>query len=375
MKIVLTGAGGGHFYAMIAVAESINNISKNKKILNVELHYVSDSPYDQNALDDNRIIFHKINTGKNRIYFSILNIVDYFKTFFAIIKSIFLLYKIFPDVVFSKGGYSAVPILIAAKILSIPIVIHDSDSYPGRTTKISAKWAKRIAISYAEASEYLPKDKTAFVGNIVRKDISKPVSNGGHEFLKLNPAVKTILVVGGSQGAKKINDTIVNSLKDMLPHYQIIHQAGSKNFDEIKSLTDYLLKDYEYKDRYKVYPYLNKLSLRMAAGISDIIISRAGAGFIGEIASWGVPSIIIPISKSHGDHQNKNAYNYAATGACSVIEEDNLKPHVLTLEIERIIEDENLMKEMSEKTKEFVHEDAADKIAEEIINIALEHEN
>lgn len=375
MKIVLTSAGGGHFYPMIAVAESLNHFAKNKKILNLELIYISDSPYDQRALDDNYIKYYELKTGKSRIYFSLLNFIDYIKTFFATIKAIFLLYKIFPDVVFSKGGYSSVPVVIAAKFLGIPVVLHDSDSYPGRSTKMASRWAKRIAVSYKEAAEYLPKEKTAFVGNIVRKDVKDPLHVGAYEYLKLNAALKTILIVGGSQGAKIINDTVVNALPDLIEKYQIIHQTGTKNFDEVKSYTDVILKDNPNKKRYNVYPYLNKLALRMSAGVANIIISRAGAGFIGEIASWGVPSIIIPISKSHGDHQNKNAYNYAATGACSVIEEDNLKPHVLTLEIERIIEDENLMKEMSEKTKELVHEDAADKIAEEIINIALEHEN
>ncbi len=375
MKIVLTGGGGGHFYPMIAVAESLNELSMREKIVNHELIYISDSPYDQRALDDANIRFYELSTGKNRLYFSVQNIFDGIKTFFATVRAITMLYNLYPDVVFSKGGYPAVPVVIAARFLGIPVVIHESDSFPGRANKMASKWAKKIAISYEEASEYFPKDKTAFVGNIVRKDVREPLEVGAYEYLKLNTALKTILIVGGSQGAQIINDTVINSLPDLLENYQIIHQVGTKNFEEVKSLVDVILRDNPNKKRYNIYPYLNKLALRMSAGVADVIVSRAGAGFISEISSWGVPSIIVPISKSNGDHQRKNAYNYASTGACQVLEEKNLKPHIFVSEIKRILENEQIMNTMKEATKEFVHPDAEDKIAEEIIKIAMSHEN
>ena len=154
MKIVLTSGGGGHFYPMIAVAESLNEIALREKIISYELIYISDSPYDQRALDDANIKFYELPTGKNRIYFSLQNIFDAIKTFFAIIKAIFILYNIFPDVVFSKGGYPVVPVVIAARFLGIPVIIHESDSYPGRANKMASRWAKKIAISYKEAVEY-----------------------------------------------------------------------------------------------------------------------------------------------------------------------------------------------------------------------------
>lgn len=142
----------------------------------------------------------------------------------------------------------------------------------------------------------------------------------------------------------------------------------------MKALVDVVLKDNPNKKRYNIYPYLNKLALRMSAGVADVIISRAGAGFIAEIASWGIPSIIVPISQSNGDHQRKNAYNYAATGACQVIEEKNLTPHIFVSEIVRILESEEIKNKMKEGSKQFVHPDAEDKIAEEIMKIALTHE-
>lgn len=376
MKILLAGGGtGGHFYPMIAVAEELNDLAIKEKILDLELFYISDSPYDQRILDDNSIKFFKLETGKQRTYFSLANFFDIFKTFFATIKAIIMVYKIFPDVVFSKGGYPAVPVTIAARILRIPLVIHESDSVPGRANKMAGKWAKRIAISYAEAVEYFPKDKTAFVGHIIRREVREPLNEGAYEYLKLKSSLPVIFVMGGSQGAKIINETIIDALPELVTKYQIIHQTGTKNFEEVKGLGDIVLKESPNKEGYYPYPYLNKLAIRMCAGVAGLIISRAGAGSIAEIAAWGIPSVIIPITNSNGDHQRNNAFNYARTGACVVIEEENLKPHVLMEEIDRILGNEALNQKMREATKQFVYPDAEVKVAKEIINIALTHEN
>lgn len=376
MKVVFTGGGsGGHFYPIIAVAEKINELAIQEKVLELELIYISDTPYDERALADNSIKFIELESGKQRTYFSILNYLDIFKTFFATIKAIFMLYSIYPDVVFSKGGYPSVPVTIAARILRIPVFIHESDSVPGRANIMASKWAKRIAISYEEAIKYFPKDKTAFVGNIVRKEVRKPLKDGAFEYLKLRSSFPVILVIGGSQGAKIINDTLMDALPELVTKYQIIHQTGVKNFESIEIISGVVLKDSELKNNYYPYPYLNKLAIRMSAGVASVIVSRAGANSIGEIASWAKPSIIIPITNSNGNHQRNNAYNYARTGACTVIEEVNLSPNLLIGEIDRIINDKSIIEKMTEATKKFVYPDAEEKIAKEIIKIGLLHEN
>ena len=375
MKVLLTGGGtGGHFYPLIAVAEELRELAAKEKILDLELFYISDTPYDQSALDEAQIKFMKLATGKQRMYFSIDNFFDIFKTFFATIRALFMVYGLFPDVIFSKGGYPSVPVTIAARFLDIPLIIHESDSVPGRANKMAGKWAKRIAISYQEAVEYFPKDKTAYVGHIVRGDVREPLTEGAFEYLKLKSALPVIFVLGGSQGARLINDAILDALPDLVTRYQIIHQTGVKNFDEVKEIGNIVLKDNESKENYYPYPYLNKLAIRMCAGVANLIISRAGANSISEIAAWGRASIIIPITKSNGDHQRNNAFNYARTGACSVVEEANLKGHVLTEEIDRILGDESLRNRMMESTKDFVTPDAEMKIAEEIIRIGVSHE-
>ncbi len=376
MKILLTGGGtGGHFYPLIAVAEALNDLAIKEKIIDLELFYISDSPYDQRAVEDNGIKFFKLETGKQRTYFSIQNFFDIFKTFFATLSAIIMVYKIFPDVVFSKGGYPAVPVTIAARFLGIPLVIHESDSVPGRANKMAAKWAKRIAISYQEAIEYFPKDKTAFVGHIIRREVREPLKDGAFEYLKLKTSLPVLFILGGSQGAKIINETVISALPELVEKYQIIHQTGTKNFEEVSNLGQIVLKESMNKPNYYAYPYLNKLAIRMCAGVANLVISRAGANSIAEIACWGLPSIIVPITNSNGDHQRNNAFNYARTGACSVVEEANLTPHVLIEEIERILGDEKLAAKMREATKQFVFPEAEMKVAKEIINIALTHEN
>ncbi len=375
MKVLFTGGGtGGHFYPIIAVAEELRELAERDKILDLELYYISDTPYDQRALDDSAIRFMKLETGKQRMYFSLQNYFDVFKTFFACIKAFFMVYSIFPDVIFSKGGYPAVPVTIAARFLDIPLIIHESDSVPGRANKMASKWAKRIAISYQEAVEHFPKDKVAYVGHIVRPEVRQPLTEGAFEYLKLKSALPVLFIIGGSQGARLINDAILDVLPDLVDKYQIIHQTGVKNFEEVKQIADIVLKDSDNKGNYYPYPYLNKLAIRMCAGVANLIISRAGANSISEIAAWGRPSIIIPITKSNGDHQRNNAFNYARTGAAVVIEEANLKGHVLTEEVDRIIADEALRAKMMEATKKFVTPDAEAKIAEEIIRIGLSHE-
>ena len=133
MKILFTGGGtGGHFYPIIAIAQAINEIQEKEKLVGVELFYMSNSPYDERLLFENGISYKEISAGKIRRYFSFKNFTDLFKTFNGIISAIAALYVIYPDVVFGKGGYASFPVLFAARLLRIPVIIHESDSHPGR---------------------------------------------------------------------------------------------------------------------------------------------------------------------------------------------------------------------------------------------------
>lgn len=375
MKILLTGGGtGGHFYPLIAIAEKLIEVADKEKIIDLKLYYMSNAPYDKRMLFENKITFVQIPAGKMRTYFSIQNFFDIFKTATGIFFGIISMFFIFPDVVISKGGYAAFPAVFAAKLLRIPVIIHESDSYPGRLNVWTAKFAEHVAISWPEAIEHLPKEKTILTGQPIRKEILHGDSNGALEFFKFDSNLPVILILGGSLGAEIINNIIVDTIPELLSRYQIIHQTGKNNIDDVLSRSKLVMENNPNIKRYKAVPYLNNLATRMAAGCANIIISRAGSAIF-EIASWGIPSIIIPITNSNGDHQRKNAYNYARSGACEVIEESNLSSHLLVAEIDKLMTNKEKLVKMKGSALAFASPDAAEKIALEAIKIAETHES
>lgn len=374
MKILLTGGGtGGHFYPLIAVAEKINAIADQDRLVDTKLYYMSDTPYDKATLFENGITYMEVSSGKNRLYASTQNFFDLFKVGMGCISATFKLFALYPDVVFSKGGYASVPALFAARLLRIPIIIHDSDSVPGRVSLWSAKFAKHIAISYPEAVEYFPKEKTVLTGQPIRQEIVKKATEGAHEYWKFDHNVPTVFVVGGSSGAQNINNTLLDILPQLLNSCQIIHQVGPNLLKENEERVSVLLDKHEHKDRYKAIGFMNGLTVKMAAGAADIIVSRAGS-MIFEIAGWGTPSIIIPIPETISRDQKHNAFNYARAGACDVIEEANLTASILLAGIIKLAENPNRRKIMSENALKFAQQDAALKIARQIVDIGLSHE-
>jgi UDP-N-acetylglucosamine--N-acetylmuramyl-(pentapeptide) pyrophosphoryl-undecaprenol N-acetylglucosamine transferase len=374
MKILFAGGGsGGHFYPIIAVAQALRTRVDERKILPPLLYYMAPSPYNPKALFDTEIQFVRVPAGKVRRYFSLLNFTDVFKTALGCVMALGSMFRIYPDVIFAKGGYASFPVLFAAKILHIPVIIHESDSQPGRVNAWAGKFAQKIAVSYPEAAKYFKGDKVAHTGNPIRKEIMDPLTNGAHEFLNLEDITPVILILGGSQGSQIINDVIMSALPELLNRYQVIHQVGRANLKNITETTKLMLKDHPHGYRYHPFDYLNELAIRMSAGAADVIISRAGSAIF-EIASWGKPSIIIPISPEVSHDQTPNALAYAKSGAASVIAENNLTSHVLIGEIDRITTHENIKTTMKEHAKAFSRRDSATLIADALLNIALEHE-
>lgn len=374
MKIIFTGGGtGGHFYPIIAIAQSIQKISKEKKLIRPEMFFCSPSPYNQGLLYDNNIKYKKIIAGKIRRYFSLLNFTDIFKTIWGIFGALLDVFDIYPDVVFSKGGYGSFPVVLSARLLRIPVFIHESDCAPGKVNKWAGKFADRIALSYREASEYFPAKKVAYTGQPILEERLTPIENGAGEFFDFDQSIPTIFIMGGSQGAEIINNAILDILPDLVKNFQIIHQTGISNLPVIKESAAAILLENPDRNRYRSFGYLNGLEMRMAAGIASLIISRGGSTIF-EIASWQKPSIIIPISNSNENHQIKNAFAYAKDGACSVIEEENLKSHILLSEIRRIIENKEISEKMKIGAKNFFKPGAADTIARELLSIVLSHE-
>jgi UDP-N-acetylglucosamine--N-acetylmuramyl-(pentapeptide) pyrophosphoryl-undecaprenol N-acetylglucosamine transferase len=374
MKILLTGGGtGGHVYPLIAIAEELNRIADEEKLIDLKLYYAADTPYDEAALREQFITFIPVIAGKRRLYFSIKNFFDVFKTGFGIIGALWRVFRLYPDVVISKGGYVSFPVIVAARILRIPLIIHESDTVPGRVNVWAGKFATRVALSYPEAASYFKPETVSVTGQPVRRSITATSREAGREFFELDPDLPTIGVLGGSLGARIINDAIATILPELIEKYQVLHQTGKANIDEVKTDTSVILGDDIKRTRYKPFPFLNDVQTKMFAGAVDIVISRAGSALF-EIAAWGKPSIIIPITNSNGDHQRKNAYHYARTGACIVIEEANLSDSVLMNEIKLLLDHKDRYDTMAGHARNFFNGDAARIIATEAVKIAISHD-
>jgi UDP-N-acetylglucosamine--N-acetylmuramyl-(pentapeptide) pyrophosphoryl-undecaprenol N-acetylglucosamine transferase len=379
MKIVFTGGGtGGHFYPIIAIAEAVRTVTRERDLIDPQLYFISTKPFDAEALFANNIAFIPCSAGKVRRYFSVMNIGDLFVTAWGVVRALGILFSIYPDVVFSKGGYASVPTVIAAHILRIPIVIHESDAKPGRANILASRYAYRIGVAFDSVSEYLPpkaRKNVARVGIPIRAALARPDIDGAKQLLGLDAGVPTVLIVGGSLGSKRINDMVIGDLVDLVGFANVIHQTGKDNFNDVQAESSVILEKNEHKNRYHLFPYLSADSLRQAASAADLIVSRAGSSTINEISFWKKPAILIPIPESVSHDQRTNAYAYAHTGAAVILEEENMTPHVLGSEIRRIISDPVLSKSMSEKGAAFTSHDAARVIAEELIAIGLSHDS
>jgi UDP-N-acetylglucosamine--N-acetylmuramyl-(pentapeptide) pyrophosphoryl-undecaprenol N-acetylglucosamine transferase len=367
MKIVYTGGGtGGHFYPLIAVSEQINKlVYKDKLVFPVE-YYFSSKNIDENMLRSRNIKYSWIPSGKKRLYFSLLNYLDIFKLMLGTCIAFFKLLFLYPDVIFSKGGFDSLPTCFAAFLLRIPIVMHDSDSIPGRASLLISKFAYRIAVSYEESIKYYPdRNKVAFVGQpILEKYIPKAELNRtGDENIK-----KNILIIGGSSGSVRINDSILQILPQLIAKYNIIHQVGNSNIEDIKLRSKVILDSYN-SDSYAPYGSIDFSKIYPSI---DLAITRAGSTLF-ELAAWQIPAIVIPIPESISRDQSSNADVFYKKGAVKIINENNLTPNILFNLIQNILEDKNTYQSMVDACKKINLKNGGETIAAEIIKICQSH--
>ena len=367
MKIVLTGAGGGHFYPLIAVAERVRKEAFIQKVDQPEFFFFSDKPYDEDALYSIGCTFIQTPAGKLRLYPSFETITGMFTTFRGCLVALAKLYSVYPDVVFAKGGYASFPTLFAARLLSIPVVVHESDTVPGRTTLWAGKFAARVALSYQESASNYPVGKTAFTGQPIRDALLPPYGFVRAYEKKDRPV---ILVFGGSQGSQVINAAIIEALPLLLNSYDIIHQTGKENSKEIQELAAKAISNHPFKDRYYCEGFID---VALFYPKVDLVITRAGSSMF-EMAVWQLPMIVIPIPETISRDQKTNAYTMASHGIATVLEENNLGQTVLTSTISRIVDSEVVYTSMIKEAAFFdTSLSAASVIAREIIRIGLSH--
>lgn len=362
MKILFTGGGtGGHIYPIIAISRELRRLAGDAKLV---LHYIGpNDEYNLLLLRQEGFVIHTVAGGKLRRYFSFGNIVDIlFKIPFSFLQSFFLMLLIRPQLVFSKGGTGSLPVVFWAHVFGRPIFIHESDTMPGLSNKITGKWAKKIFTSFEKTPYFDPK-KTACVGNPVRKELLEGTSEGAKETLSLILQKPVVLFWGGSLGAQTLNEFVVAQLDDFLQKYEIIHVCGKNNYRTVQSDAAAVI-DKELEPYYHLYESLNEVQLKHALAVVNVVVSRSGSGSIFEIAAAGKPSILVPLPDSAGDHQSKNAYAYASSGAAVIIEQANLSPNLLMGKIDFIIANPT---EMQQAALAFAKPLAAAAIAREML--------
>ncbi|MEE1182095.1 MAG: undecaprenyldiphospho-muramoylpentapeptide beta-N-acetylglucosaminyltransferase [Treponema sp.] len=356
--IAITGGGtGGHIYPGIAVADEIRNLTKDNNI-DLKIYWIGSSKGMDKTLVEKSFVsaggsidaFYGIPCGKLRRYISFQNFIDLFKILAGFVKAFFILAKIKPDVLFSKGGFVSVPPCMAASVLNIPFFTHECDFTPGLATRINSRRAKNIFVSYEDTKKYFSEDKKAkclVTGNPVRPVFYSDHSAEGKKFLGIPEDNKkpVLLVIGGSLGALQINNLVLDCLEDLKKNFIVVHQTGKSFAEEHPEVMNG--GDQNYKPYAFIYGEM--VSVIQAA---DVVLSRAGANSLSECAVCAKPMVLIPLcgSGTRGD-QVDNARYFESKGAAVVLAGNDATKEKLLSSIMKFT-DENRRKHMSEKCAE-----------------------
>ncbi|MDD3491830.1 MAG: UDP-N-acetylglucosamine--N-acetylmuramyl-(pentapeptide) pyrophosphoryl-undecaprenol N-acetylglucosamine transferase [Candidatus Pacebacteria bacterium] len=391
IRLMLTGGGsGGHTFPLIAVAREFKKIAQERN-LPFELFYIGPDdftlPYilKEQGIEVKTILvgkFNNLDNSRNK-FFGLLNIfINFFKTIGGIFQSLFYTYTIMPDAVFSKGGYGSFPVIFWSTIFFIPIFVHESDAIPGLVNHISGRFSRKIFVSFEDTKKYFSQKKTILTGNPIRTELLSEIDKeidlkNIKQSLNLDPDKPVVTIIGGSQGSKHINDLVLDILPKIIDKVTVIHQTGKANYEAIQREANVVFQeivgDRRYQEFYHPIDFFEekdkstKFSLKDVYLISDLIIARAGSGLVFEIAALGKPSILIPLPWASRDHQKKNAYEYAQTGAATVVEEENLTTNIFSELVLRILFDENKRQVMTKAALKFAKPQAAHEIAQLIL--------
>ena len=313
-RIVLTGGGtAGHVTPNIALLPKLRE-------LGYDVHYIgSYNGIEKTLIESCQIPYYGISSGKLRRYFDLKNFSDPFKVLKGFSEAYKLLKKLKPNVVFSKGGFVSVPVVIAAGRLHIPVIIHESDMTPGLANKLSIPSASKVCCNFPETMEHLPKGKAVLSGSPIREELLTGDRAKALKFTGLTGSKPVLLIIGGSLGSVVVNEAVRSILPKLLKKFEIIHLCGKGKLDQSLSALN----------GYVQYEYISD-ELKDLFALSDIVISRAGANSICEFLALRKPALLIPLSAaaSRGD-QILNANSFKKQGYAAVLEEEHLNGDTL----------------------------------------------
>lgn len=358
--LIAAGGTGGHVYPAIAIADALSEANAETEILfigtkdHMEWDAVPKAGYDIKSIWISG--FHRRITLKNMLF--------PVKLGSSLVQSWAILSQFEPDVVVSCGGFASGPVGWVASKKNIPLVLQEQNSYPGVTNRILAKKARKIFTAFRDADRYLPAEKTEMAGNPTRKNLVEADRQAAYEQFEFEKSKKTLLVLGGSGGAKSINEAMTANI-DRLHNdmdLQIIWQCGSRYYDEL-----HMELHTEAYEELRLVDFLHNMP--EAYAVADLVVSRAGALSCSELALTGKPSILVPSPNVAGDHQSKNARSMTDEGAAEILDDSEVKDNLARL-VEKLIFDQEKLKEMQQAALKLAKPDAAGDIAREILEIA-----
>lgn len=360
-KILISGGGtGGHIFPAIAIANELK-----EKLNDVEIKFVGAKgkmEMEKVPMAGYQITGLNISGLQRRL--TLKNLAFPYKVLISYLKSLKIINKFKPDICIGTGGYASAPLLFAASSKNIPTLIHEQNAFPGITNKLLSKKATKVCVSYPGMEKYFPEDKIVLTGNPIRKSIldNKIPKKEACAFFGIDENSPTLLVIGGSQGAKKINDAIADNIDAIIDlGIQIIWQTGSSSYKTLESTIP-------KRKEISLHQFIQKMEMAYAA--CDFIISRAGAIAIAEIIESAKPAIFIPLPSAAEDHQTKNAMSLVEGDAGLIVKEANIDNELLP-RLKSLISDKKLQSDIKSNLKKYSHPEASAKIADQVINLIV----
>lgn len=374
MKIVITGS---HFTPAQAVIESLNTLSPD-----VEITYIGRrrTLEGDKSLSIESLVLSKLNikfipiiAGRLQRVLTFYTIPALFKIPFGFIQSFFILSREKPDVVLSFGGYVAVPVVVSAWLLSIPVIIHEQTLITGLANTITSYFAQKIAVSFDKEYSFR-NDKIILTGNPIRKDVIKPSSFSDIEIrdavlIAVKEKFPLIFITGGNQGSHVINNALSEIIDSLTQKAYLIHQTGDSSFRDFEKLAN-LRSNLKYPKRYVVRKWVQGQDLGMILQSADLAISRAGVNTLLELAYYSIPSIVIPIPYLYKDEQMVNATYFKNLGLVEILTQDQLTGQLLKNKIDYILKKRRAYKNNAQLAKSIVYINAAESLALETLILA-----
>lgn len=371
MRVLISGGGtGGHIYPALAVATQLRDSYQ------AEILYLgSDDGLETSLVPTAGFRLAVIKAGKLQRYVSWKTLTGVARVPVGMAQAIGIVRDFRPDVAFTSGGYVAVPAGLAARLNGVPLLMHQQDVPPNLSNRLLAPLATRISVAFAASRAYFPAHKTLHLGNPVRQailDVRAVAPEQARTQLGLSAALPLLLVTGGSQGARSLNQAVCRALPELLPHCQVLQISGTKLLEETRTLAEATMVglDEAMQQRYHLVPYMDA-EMPNALQAATLVVCRAGAATMSELAVLGKPSILVPLPPAIGSSpQEANAEMFGKLHAAEVIRNDVLKPEILVERVISIIDVSSIQQQMSTAVQQLAKADATQAIAATVAQMA-----